>query len=184
VRPGGDAAPDRLARFNALYDDYYRAIYGYVWRRSAGGQDDVPDVVAEVFLVAWRRLDAVPPPPGDRLWLYAVARRVVMDHQRSGIRRRRLEARLITAAGAGQGEGDASPAHLRLRAAIDRLRPKDREALRLVEWDGLSHAQAAQVLGCSVGAVAARLHRARARLRAELAPGSHPSPFPAMSPRT
>ena len=67
--------------------------------------------------------------------------------------------------------------------AIDRLLPGDREALRLVEWDGLSHAQAAQVLGCSANAVAARLHRARARLRTDLAAGPRSSPSPAMSPR-
>jgi DNA-directed RNA polymerase specialized sigma24 family protein len=52
--------------------------------------------------------------------------------------------------------------------AIDRLRSADREVLKLVLWEGLNHAEAASVLGCSVSAVAQRLHRARERLRSEL----------------
>ena len=56
----------------------------------------------------------------------------------------------------------------RVVAALDRLSGREREALQLVLWDELSHADAAQVLGCSANAVAIRVHRAKARLRREL----------------
>lgn len=55
-----------------------------------------------------------------------------------------------------------------VRTAIERLRRKDQEVLLLVMWEGLSHAEAATVLQCSVNAVAQRLHAARERLRAQL----------------
>jgi RNA polymerase sigma-70 factor (ECF subfamily) len=55
-----------------------------------------------------------------------------------------------------------------VREAIEKLRPADREVVQLVMWEGLSHAEAGRVLGCSANAVALRLHKARQRLRAEL----------------
>jgi predicted DNA-binding protein (UPF0251 family) len=56
----------------------------------------------------------------------------------------------------------------RVVAALDRLSAREREALLLVLWEELSHADAAQVLGCSANAVAIRVHRAKTRLRREL----------------
>ena len=129
------------------------------------------DVVAEVFAVLWRRLDELPAGPEDRLWLYGVAQRCVLRARRSGLRRWRLQARLVDeerARASANGHSADSRAVL-VRAAIERLRPIDREVLRLILWEGLSHAEAAQVLGCSVNAAGLRLHKARARLRAELA---------------
>ena len=59
--------------------------------------------------------------------------------------------------------------------ALARMHPNDRELLRLVAWDDLSHAEAAAVLGISVNAVAIRLHRARQRFAEQLAKGPDPS---------
>jgi len=173
-----------LQRFEILYKACHRAIYAYVWRRMTGCRDDVPDIVAEVFAVAWRRMDAMPHPPRDRLWLYGVARRVVLDHRRRAVRKLRLESALKANARVEQDEPVRDSAHLRLREAVERLPPLDREALRLVAWDGLSHAEAAEVLGCSVNAVALRVHKAKARLKAELAPAEPPrlSPSACTSP--
>jgi hypothetical protein len=56
----------------------------------------------------------------------------------------------------------------RVLAALSRLSDREREALQLVLWEELSHADAAQVLGCSANAVAIRVHRAKTRLRREL----------------
>jgi len=162
----------RRARFDALYADHYRAVYAYVYRRLALTAD-VPDVTAEVFAVVWRRLDDVPAGDGERLWLYGVARRCVARARRGDLRRVRLLGRLTEQAGGWTDPPYADSRAPEVRAAIERLRSRDREVLRLVMWEQLSHAEAAVVLGCSVNAVAQRLHTARERLRAELAgPGA------------
>jgi RNA polymerase sigma-70 factor (ECF subfamily) len=56
----------------------------------------------------------------------------------------------------------------RIQAAIDRLKPSERDVLSLVLWEQLSYSDAATVLGCSVNAVGLRLHKAKAALRREL----------------
>jgi RNA polymerase sigma-70 factor (ECF subfamily) len=166
----------REERFEALYVQHYPAIYVYVHRRLVGLGAEVVDVVADVFSVAWRRLDEVPDAPEDRLWLYAVAWRCVARARRSGWRRWRLQARLFEEARASaNGRGEDAQVAL-VRDAIERLRAVDREVLQLVMWDGLTHAEAAQVLGCSTNAVAVRLHKARKRLQAELEGGDVSTP--------
>jgi RNA polymerase sigma factor (sigma-70 family) len=160
----------RAERFRALYLEQYASIYTYVHRRLPGSETEVHDVVAEVFAVVWRRPDEVPAAPEDRLWLYGVARRCVLRARRSGFRRWRLQERLSdeerTRESANGHSGDSRAALL--RAAIERLRPADRDVLALVLWEGLTHAEAASVLGCSSNAVGLRLHKAKRRLRAEL----------------
>jgi RNA polymerase sigma factor (sigma-70 family) len=167
-------------RFEALYRSSYKAIFGYVLRRSDDDLDAVGDLVAEVFVVALRRQDAIPAPPQDRPWLYGVARRVLLDHRRRHSRRLRLESRLRTQAALSETRpGDDEPSLMRVRAAMEQLRPADREALQLVAWDGLSHAEAAQVLHCTPNAVALRVHKAKARLRDILSPPGMTMPDPA-----
>jgi RNA polymerase sigma-70 factor, ECF subfamily len=187
-----DDRDQRERRFHSLYEEHYRSIQAYAVRRIGPG-DDVADVAAEVFTIAWRRLARIPDPPADRLWLYGVARRVIAGKLRSARRRRQLTARLQASHPGGHDQksaerlghvlvhGAATDAAVRdgtvrdgtvrdrLAVAIARLRPAEREALALVLWDELSHAEAAQVLGCSVNAVAIRVHRAKAHLRDALA---------------
>jgi RNA polymerase sigma-70 factor (ECF subfamily) len=186
----------RERRFCCLYQEHYRSVQAYAVRRVGSGED-AADVVAEVFTIAWRRLARIPEPPADRLWLYGVARRVVAGKLRSARRLRQLTVRLQASHAAGRHPGAQAPDSAacldrgladgterdRLVAAIARLRPAEREALALVLWDELSHAEAAQVLGCSVNAVAIRVHRAKAHLRDALAStdqaGHAASPVPA-----
>jgi RNA polymerase sigma factor (sigma-70 family) len=171
----------RERRFCSLYQEHYRGIQAYAVRRVES-QSEVADVVAEVFTIAWRRLGKVPAPPADRLWLYGVARRVVAGRHRSARRRSQLAARLAASHGVSgwpgmQAQDPAGDPALRagrgadlerVAAVFGCLRPAEREALALVLWEELSHAEAARVLGCSVNAVAIRVHRAKARLRAAL----------------
>jgi RNA polymerase sigma-70 factor (ECF subfamily) len=165
-------------RFRELYAAHYPAISIYVRRRLVDSESEVADVVADVFAVAWRRLDVVPVPPEDRLWLYGVARRAVARHQRGTWRRIRLHARLIAESSiAPVDEAPAvDPITRRIRKAISQLSPRDQEVVRLVMWEGLSHAETAQVLDCSVNAVALRLRRAKERIRQELSESARPTP--------
>ena len=124
--------------------------------------------MAETFLVAWRRLEDV---PVDSLpWLYGVARRVLANRRRSADRRAALEQRLAGADSrdSGRDPGERAGDAELLRTALRRLSEPSREALMLVAWHGLSGARAARAAGCSRAAFAVRLHRARARLAAEL----------------
>lgn len=175
---------DAERRFAALYQAYYRPILAYAVRRVAPGED-AADVVADVFTTAWRRIGELPEAPADRLWLYGVAQRVIAGRRRSARRLFHLIARLRADVGTRQpgqlasgqpGPGQPGPGQPGLRdaisdrvvAALDRLSAREREALQLVLWEELSHAEAAQVLGCSPNAVAIRVHRAKTRLRREL----------------
>lgn len=151
---------DRERRLEELYGRYAREVRIYALRRMDAGAAD--DVVAETFVVAWRRLEHVP--ESALPWLYGVARRLIANQLREAARRRALLARLTQARSATEA-GSRQP---RLTYALARLRARDREALLLVAWEGLSTAEMAIALGCSPQAARARLHRARRRLRSLL----------------
>jgi RNA polymerase sigma factor (sigma-70 family) len=152
-------------RYGHLYRDQGRAILAYALRRVED-PEDAADVVAETFLVAWRRLDEVPVDAEARLWLFGVARRVIANLHRAERRRTRLGERLAESlrtdlASRPTPTGEAAEV---LRAMAG-LSEDDRELLLLVSWEGLAPAQAAKVLGVSSLAARSRLHRARRRLR-------------------
>lgn len=161
-----DGRDQRELRFQRLYQANFRPVQAYAVNRL-GTPDDVPDVVAEVFTTAWRRLADIPPPPGDRLWLYGTARRVIARRHRSASRLRNLVGRLAAERypAAQLPASGQDPARDRVLVAVAELKPADREALLLVHWEQLSYAEAAQVLGCSANAVGIRVHKAKARLR-------------------
>src|SRR5690242_18532311 len=92
IRSVAERAPDddRGTRFDQLFAAHYGAVRAYVVRRSGAAPGD--DVLSETFLVAWRRLDAV---PEDGLpWLLGVARRVLANQRRGAARRAALVERL------------------------------------------------------------------------------------------
>jgi RNA polymerase sigma-70 factor (ECF subfamily) len=166
VAAGDEDRDQRELRFRRLYEANFRPVQAYAVNRL-GRSDDVADIVAEVFMIAWRRLADVPPPPSDRFWLYGTARRVISRRYRSTSRWHHLLGRLAAEQRPKVQalEGADNPAQERLLAAIGELRPAYREALLLVHWEQLTHAEAAEALGCSVNAVGIRVHRAKERLR-------------------
>lgn len=152
----------RRARLEGLYATHAADVRAYLRRRTDGATAD--DVLSDVFVVAWRRLDQVPQDPLP--WLLACARNVLANSQRGERRRAALIERLTTTAGrSGVRIEDGGST---LAAAFATLGERDRELLLLIAWDGLSPERAAAVLGCSQRAFAMRLHRARKRLSAAL----------------
>jgi RNA polymerase sigma factor (sigma-70 family) len=179
---GASDGPAGDDHFEALYRGSYREIFAYVLRRTGLDTETVADLVAEIFVVALRKQNSIPPSPEDRLWLYGVARRVVLDHQRRYRRWLRVQSQLHQKA-RSETEAGSDGSRLRVHAAMEKLKPADREVLQLVIWDGLSHGEAAQVLGITSNAVALRLHKARSRLRRILgSPPGHPAAASASFP--
>ncbi|MDR6320757.1 RNA polymerase sigma factor [Actinoplanes couchii] len=153
-------------RFRRVYADNFEALLAYALRR-VDQPDDASDVVAETFLVAWRRSRELPPEEEIRLWLYGVARRVLANHHRGGTRRQRLGERLRQRLSAvvSRDPGGEVPQRLAVRAALARLDETDRELMMLTIWEGLQPREVAEVLRMTPGAVRTRLSRARAKLR-------------------
>jgi RNA polymerase sigma-70 factor, ECF subfamily len=151
----------RTARFERLFRAHYPAVAAYVRRRVEPGLVD--DLVNEVFLVAWRRLDQVPQDP--RPWLLGVAHNVLGTHIRGARRVRALHERLASLE-VRWTDSDSPLAGIAVAAALRRLRPEDCEALMLVNWEGLTPSEAARVLGERPASFRVRLHRARSRFRA------------------
>jgi RNA polymerase sigma-70 factor (ECF subfamily) len=162
-------------RFDQLWRDHAPAVLRYARRHVLPAE--VEDVVAETFVVAWRRLDEVP--SYGLPWLLGVARNISANIRRGRRRQEALSDRLAADLDDGPAwpevEGDDA-----VTAALHRLSDADRELLTLLAWDGLSHAEAAEALGCSRGALKVRLHRARSRFAALL--GQDTAESPAITP--
>lgn len=148
-------------RMEVLFRSHYRDVEAYVRRRA--DPDLVEDVVAETFFVAWRRLDELP--DEARPWLLGVARRTLATQRRTGARRRSLVTKLMAVEAAEPSEQQSD---LGVADALAGLSEKDREAITLVAWEGLSPNEAAVVVGQSAVAFRVRLHRAKRRLRERL----------------
>ncbi|GGN62454.1 DNA-directed RNA polymerase sigma-70 factor [Actinoplanes lobatus] len=158
-------------RFTAMMSGHGPAVLGYLSRRTEPAQD-AADLMAEVFVVAWRRLAEVPAAPDEtRAWLIGAARLVLANHRRGTVRRHRLANRLRLHL---RPEPAPDPATDLVRDALARLGDDDRELLTLIGWEDLTATQAAAVLGITPAAVRKRLERARSRLREQLEPSPAP----------
>lgn len=162
MRPCQYEDPSGREQLEDLFRHHEPAVVAYVRRRAP--EDIVDDIVSETFLVAWRRLDQVPEAPLP--WLLGVARRVLSTHRRGDRRRRALYSRLAAIeSGSMPARSDGGD---RALVALATLTEKDREALMLIAWEGLTPAQAAVVLNEPAVRFRVRLHRARRRIKAVL----------------
>ncbi|OYO18922.1 RNA polymerase subunit sigma-24 [Enemella evansiae] len=145
--------------FTALYAAHSPRVRQYCRRRVDESSCD--DVVAQTFLIAWRRRADLPPNPLP--WLLVTARQVISEQLRQRTRERDRPPPDWQSLAAASAEVTATERDQALRA-LAALSETDRELLLLIAWDGLSSAEAAQVLGVSRATFGVRLHRARARL--------------------
>jgi RNA polymerase sigma-70 factor (ECF subfamily) len=143
-------------RFLALMREVGEPLRRYVVRRVPA--DQVDDVLSDVFLVVWRRLDEV---PADEAlpWCYGVGHLCVANARRSERRRLQLVDKLGQQPVAPAPEVDPA-----LAEALDQLSETDRELVRLWAWERLQPVEIGAVVGMSANAVSLRLSRARKKL--------------------
>lgn len=159
---------DPADRFTAMFDALAPRVYAYARRHCDAAS--AQDVVADTFLVAWRRRGDLPAEPLP--WLLVVARNTIANRRRHQARHDRLvesAARLAAVAGPAAAAEQAVVERDAVLASVAQLSPHEREAVLLVAWDGLRNADAARVAGCSTRAFEVRLSRARARIGRALA---------------
>jgi RNA polymerase sigma factor (sigma-70 family) len=153
----------REERFSRLVECHADAVHRYLRNRLSGGDGvDAEDVLADVLMIAWQRLDDIPP-DAEAPWLFGVARNRLMNAHSKRSRRTAISRRLRPRLPSAPAEDEAM-ADLALRAALDALPEPEREALLLTAWEGLTPVQLAVALGVSVNAAAIRLSRAKSML--------------------
>ncbi|WP_127473639.1 RNA polymerase sigma factor [Microbacterium sulfonylureivorans] len=147
--------------FRALFAEQWPAVYSYA-RRRVGDAGEAEEIAADVFRIAWEKQD--PANPFGRPWLFRTAMNRLRDHYRRRSRRAKAEAAL-------QRRIEEAPARaevedlLALRVAMKFLSEREREAVLLTYWEGLSAAEVGAVLGCAPGTVWTLMTRAREKLR-------------------
>jgi RNA polymerase sigma-70 factor (ECF subfamily) len=169
VRGGREAFAELVRR-------HRHRVYGLVFR-MAGNHSDADDLAQEVFLTAWRSIASFKRGSSFYTWLYRIAVNASLTFLKKRSREKaRVEfsENLAGAAGAcsSSPEGSSALGELRARAdeAIAALPGHFRASFALVVGQGLSHAEAARVLGCSENTVSWRMHKARKLLQARLKP--------------
>lgn len=165
------ALPSHHTEFQELFVAHRQAVWAYCFRRLE--RADVEDAVAEVFVVVWRKREAVPDGDEALPWIYGVARNVVRNTNRSHVRRQLLGAK-VASLGPDHGEGSDVPVvrhaeEEELLAAVARLPEDDREMVRLRVWEELPIADVASIVGRSPRSVESKLSRIRKKLSRQLA---------------
>ncbi len=175
AREGASDAFMELAR--RLQPRVYAVIYG-----MARNREDAADLTQETFLAAFRTLRDFHGESGVYTWIYRIAvNRTLNFLKKKGREKNRGEfdeskpGIVEDGRAAGSPEGGSLKKELgrRLEEAIDGLRPAYRTAFNLVAVQGMSHGEAAEVLGCSENTVSWRMHKARKMLQSRLKPYLH-----------
>lgn len=164
--------------FELVYDALAPRLYAFVLRRTQGNRARSEDLVQQTFLQMHHArgrftagADVVP-------WAYSIARRLLIDSVRRGSREVMSEdstfAREIAPLAAADDLIVAKEMIVIVEAELARMPPAQREAFELVKSEGLSMAEAAEVLGTTVTAVKLRAHRAYEAIRAVLSSAGRP----------
>jgi RNA polymerase sigma-70 factor, ECF subfamily len=155
---------DREA-FGRLIERHYDFVHAVAWRWS-GSETDAEDIAQDVCIRLGAAIRGFRGTSRFRTWLYTLALNAARDHRRRQARNeRKLEAYAsdpALKAGSGSDDEDRREA---LWAAVRALPEKQCDAVLLVYAEGLSHAAAADVLGCSEATISWHVHEARKRLR-------------------
>ncbi len=165
---------DRAA-FAELVRRSRERVYGMIVGLTRNRQD-AEDLLQDAYLKAFRALGGFRGDADFATWVYRIGLNLTLNHlKRRGRERKRTEyhenlAPADCAAGSPEEASGAAELEAGIGAAVAGLPPLFRDAFVLVVERGMSHADAARVLGCSENTVAWRMHKTRKLLRTRLRP--------------
>ena len=154
-----------------IWDQVHEGLRAFIAKRIRN-EADIEDLLQEVFVRVHRHVESLQQPDRVISWVFQITRNIIVDHYRSAERRRELPAgsatdiqedleMLSTEAEEHEAKYELSDC---LRPMIDRLSPDYREAITLVELEGLTHQEAANKLGLSIPGMKSRVQRGRQQL--------------------
>lgn len=155
--------------FEQLYREHSPRIYALCLRLKAGDSPDATELLQDVFVKAWRRLDTFRGDCAFASWLHRLAVNTMLESARSdGRRTARVLPMEDTSRLAGAARSSGIELKMDMENAIATLPKGARLAFVLHDVEGYQHQEIAEQLGVTVGTVKAQLHRARRLLRERL----------------
>lgn len=159
------------AAFDELVRNHQRMIHSLTFRMT-GSPADAEDLAQETFIRAYEQIGTFRGTAKFSTWLYRIAVNTCLNWRQSEARRFQLHANCAEEISAQHLNGDRAPAENQLsrqvQSALLKLPVKQRAAIVLTIYDGLNHAEAAQILGCSETTVSWRVFAARRKLKSWL----------------
>ena len=160
------------AAFDIFYDQYARLVFSLCWR-ILGDEADAEEVTQEVFVQIWKTADRFDPDRGSvRTWLFTIARSRSLDRwgSRKVVQDRMDQSNLLSLEEIpGQSDlEDVTVLRHYVINALSKLTDKQRTALELLYYRGLTHEEIALRLDEPVGTIKSRLHSALIQLRSAL----------------
>ena len=156
------------AAFETLIRNHQRMIHSLTFRMT-GSTADAEDLAQETFIRAYEQIGAFRGTSKFSTWLYRIAVNTCLNWRQSETRRFQLHQDCAEEISGRSPNGETPPAHAhssqQIQAALLKLPAKQRAAIVLTIYDGLNHAEAAQVLGCSETTVSWRVFAARRKLK-------------------
>ena len=156
------------AAFEELVRSHQRMIHSLTFRMT-GSPADAEDLAQETFIRAYEQIGAFRGTSKFSTWLYRIAVNTCLNWKQSEARRFQLQTNCAEEFSIRHANGENSPAEngvcQQVQSALLKLPAKQRAAIVLTIYDGLNHAEAAQVLGCSETTVSWRVFAARRKLK-------------------
>lgn len=148
--------------FEALVQRYQRMIHALAFRMT-GSSADAEDLAQEVFIRAYRQLGSFRGDAKFSSWIYRIGVNTCLNWKKAAQRREKLHQDW---ADCGQTpSGPPGELAVRVQEALLQLPAKQRAAVVLTVYDGLNHAEAARMLGCSETTISWRIFVARKQLK-------------------
>jgi RNA polymerase sigma factor (sigma-70 family) len=166
------AAASDLEALGALFDRHQPALCAFLCR-FMGDAATAEDLTQEVFWKVWQYRASYDEKQQFGAWLYTIARHAALDEIRKRERQERSLPQLTDAwpeVGFDAAVIEDLSVHAVVRDALLALPPDQRLCVVLREYEGKSHREIAEILGCSEGNARVMVHRARRALKERLKP--------------